>query len=67
MFIISKNELLHPPIFSVVLLVPISFISPLIFTISFFLPTLGFVFSSLSFLVPFGLRLDCLLEIFVCF
>ena len=48
---------------STVFLVSISFISALIFMISFLLLTLGIVCSSS--LVPLGVRLDCLFEIFL--
>ena len=63
LFIFSKNQLLVLLIFAVVFFVSISFISTLIFMISFLLLTLGFDCS--SFLVPLGVRLDCLFEIFL--
>ena len=48
LFIFSKNQLLVLLIFVIVFFVSISFISALIFTISFLLVTLGFVCSSFS-------------------
>ena len=48
MYTYSKNQLLVSLIFCIVVLVSISLISPLIFIISFFLLTLGFLYSSFS-------------------
>ena len=48
LFIFSKNQLLVLLIFAVVFFVSISFISALVFMISFLLLTLGFVYSSFS-------------------
>ena len=48
LFIFSKNQLLFLLIFAIVFFVSISFISALIFVISFLLLTLGFVCSSFS-------------------
>ena len=63
LFIFSKNQLLVLLMFAIVFFVYISFISVLIFMISFLLLTLGF-FVLLS-LVALGVRLDCLSEIFL--
>ena len=58
LFIFSKNQLLVSLIFAVVFCISISFISAMIFMISFLLLTLGFVcFLSL---VALGVRIGCL-------
>ena len=63
LFIFSKNQLLVLLIFVIVFFVSISFISALIFMISFLLLTLGFLSSSFSSFLSVGL--DCLFEIFL--
>ena len=62
LFIFSKNQLLDSLIFCIDFLDSISFISGLIFIISFLLLTLGFVFSS-----SLNLKLDCLFDFFLDF
>ena len=63
LIIFSKNQLLVLLIFAIVFFVSISFVYALIFMISFLLLALGFV-CSFS-LVPLGVGLDCLFEIFL--
>ena len=62
--IFSKNQFLVALIFSVVLFISMSFISALVFTISFLLLTLGFVCSSFSSCLRCKLR--CKLRLFIC-
>ena len=62
LFVFSKNQHLVSLIFSVVFLVCISFISALIFMISFLLLTLEFV---LPYLVALDVRVGCLFGIFL--
>ena len=62
LFIFSKNQLLVLLIFAIVFFVSVFFISALIFMISFLLLWVLFVLLSL---VPLGLKLDHLFEMFV--
>ena len=57
LFIFTKNQLLVSLIFAIVLFVSVSFISALIFMISFLLLTLGFVCSSFSTFFRYKARL----------
>ena len=60
LFIFSNNQLLVLLIFTIVSFVSFSFISALLFTISFLLLTLGFLIS--SFLLGFGVKLGYLFD-----
>ena len=60
LFIFSKNQLLVLLIFAMVSLVSFSFISALIFMISFLLLTWGVFY---SFLVALGIKLGCLFDV----
>jgi len=62
LLIFSKNQLLVLLIFAIVLCISMSFISALIFLISFFLLTLRFF---VLFLVALGVRLGCLFDVFL--
>ena len=63
LFTFSKNQLLVLLVFATVSFICLSFISDLIFMITFLLLTLGF-FVLLS-LIALGVRLGCLFEIFL--
>ena len=65
LFIFSKNQLLVLLIFTIVSLISFSFISALIFMISFFLLIWGFFCSSFS--IYFRCKLGCLFDIFLVF